>query len=520
MSVASSSSARSRSSASSFPSNGPRPRSVLVIGGTQFMGRHLTATLLRDTNFKIGLLNRGRTKCPFRVDNRRLFHYRCDRYDSRRFRKVLRTTGPWDFVVDFLCFRRSHAKDVVRALWMNGREDGGRAAASNDAGSQQMRSLKLYVLISTDSVYMACRPPPRRQDRSGIREVDALPAVTQSDRGVVAARDDYQLEYGGNKLKAEHYLRHAWETAQFPHVALRLPDVVGPFDNLTGFLGLRRRLRRGKRIGLRIGACCKARATAESCSGRTHRISVVFAPDVAALIGQICLRAHCRRQLRASGKTGSRSRSGSEVGGGSGGGGGGGGDGDHGKEVDWDSSFDDDGGILADGGSTGDRQQGAAQGPPLGRQVIWLDDIYGQAFNVACREMPTFEQFVHGVATALDVDKSSIRWAPTRDAPMVSVDMGPVDISRAQRLLGFRPTPLVDVVRTTLEWFSKSSNRRYTRNLDRSSSDDDDDDDGNENENDGGSESPADVATCLANVACGDDDGTLRSGSSSTGSSS
>jgi nucleoside-diphosphate-sugar epimerase len=430
------------------------------------MGRHLTTTLLRDTDFVVGLLNRGRTLCPFDVDNRRLFHHRCDRFDRRRFRQVLQTTGPWDFVVDFLCFRRRHAHDVVQALWppaaegtsnadsrkrqrnltstkssqptketdsadsksggggggssprssrrgggagggeTSGGEAGGGAAEGpiGDAHS----ALKLYILISTDSVYMACAPP---RQTTGVRESDAVRPQSHADRAAVAARDRYQQEYGGNKLKAEEFLQKEWARCRFPFMALRLPDVIGPFDNLTGFLGLRHRLLRKKRIGLRIGACCES----QRCDGRTHRISVVYAPDVANVIKQICVR--CQQHA----------------------------------------------------GDPRCVNLGGAGGVVAGDALI--SAVRGQAFNVACRETPTFEKFVQGVALMVGAE-GQVRWAPQRSAPMVTVEMGALDTARARHVLGFEATPLADVLTATAKWCSEARNRKYTRDLDKSSSSD------------------------------------------------
>ena len=398
------------------------------------MGRHLTQALLLNTDAEITLLNRGKTPCPFTVDNQRLFLIKCDRFDRKAFRNALRTGGgrpTWDYVVDFLCFKKEHAKDVVRALWSRGGEKNGKCPAGDQDGQQQQQqqqghvksrpsdlgsdvadakasagahALKLYILISTDSVYMACRPPTHS---TGMRECDDVRPESKTDMAVVAARDSYQLGYGGNKLKAEEFLRREFASSGFPFVALRLPDVVGPYDNLTGLLSLRRRLLRHKRIGLRIGACCAASGSA--CSGRTHRISVVFAPDVARVICDIVLASHL--------------------------------------DTKW--------------------LWGAAQ---IEKVASPRDCICGHAFNIACKEMPTFEKIVCAVAAELKMDERTIRWTRKRDAPWVSVEMGPVDITRAQSKLNFKPTPLKTVLGLSMKWFEKSRHRKYTRDLDRSSS--------------------------------------------------
>jgi len=361
----------------------PGPR-ILIIGGTQFMGRHLTERLLKHTEYTIGLLNRGRTKSPFNFDGRRLLHLKCDRFDRHSFRRVLRTTGPWNFVIDFLCFRRRNAKDVVAALW----------PACSDETLSQDRSLKCYVMISTDSVYMPCRPSCRK---NGILESDAIPPRSVREQRVVASRDPYQLEYGGGKLEAEKYLHTTCKEIGFPFVALRLPDVIGPYDNQTGFLGLRRRVLKRKKIGLRIGNCCSH----EGCSGRTHRVSIVFAADVARLIHSIIEQ-------------------------------------------------------LSDDHSS------------------CSSSAIGKAFNVACIEQLTFLDFVTLVASHLD---QSPKYSLSKDAPMVTVDVGPVNTDLVRETFNFTPSSIRDVVATTLKWFERSRHRKYTRDLDRSSSSDDESDD-------------------------------------------
>ena len=209
-------------------------------------------------------------------------------------------------------------------------------------------------------------------------------------------------------------------------MALRLPDVIGPFDNLTGFLGLRHRLLRRKHIGLRIGACCESGC----CDGRTHRISIVYAPDVARLITQVCVRCE-------------------QVG---------------------DTRGDNIGGDGVDGSGAA-----CAAGEAL------LSAVRGQAFNVACRETPTFEKFVQGAALMVGAE-GQVQWAPQRSAPMVTVDMGSLDTTRARQVLGFAATPLADVLTATAKWCSEARNRKYTRDLDKSSSssssDEEEEDDG------------------------------------------
>ena len=165
-------------------------------------------------------------------------------------------------MVDFLAFDRAHVQDVVQALWLDG------------------KGLQHYIFVSTDSVYMVCAPSV-----GIIRETDARLPSTAAEQQIVASRSKYQRQYGGNKFRCEKFLVRAGREHGFPFTALRLPDVIGPYDNLTGFLELRQCLLRRQRVGLRIGR--------QVAAGHSHRISVVFAADVARAI-RSCVRAHVR----------------------------------------------------------------------------------------------------------------------------------------------------------------------------------------------------------------------------------
>lgn len=113
-------------------------KEVLVIGGTQFMGRHVVSSLLSH-GARVTILNRGKTPNPFASDAR-VKHLLCDRLnEGKRFRALLaagpsRTqagaraddhsregVGPiWDAVVDFVCFRKKGMEDILSQAHMIG----------------------------------------------------------------------------------------------------------------------------------------------------------------------------------------------------------------------------------------------------------------------------------------------------------------------------------------------------------------------------------------------------------------
>lgn len=104
------------------------------------MGRNLVTKLL-ELGAHVTLLNRGKTPNPF-PDCVQLSHLRCDRLNERqRFRNLLRSSvssNPWTAVIDYVCFSPRDIEDVVESL---------------------AHAVGHYILISTDSVYMACCQP-------------------------------------------------------------------------------------------------------------------------------------------------------------------------------------------------------------------------------------------------------------------------------------------------------------------------------------------------------------------------
>ncbi len=86
---------------------------ILILGGSRFVGRQLTATLLArgDT---VSILNRGQTPDPFRDGPTR---HVADRFAPGDLERALpATTGDYDAVVDFSAFRPTHSEAAARLL--------------------------------------------------------------------------------------------------------------------------------------------------------------------------------------------------------------------------------------------------------------------------------------------------------------------------------------------------------------------------------------------------------------------
>uniref|UniRef100_A0A6U5CJZ5 NAD-dependent epimerase/dehydratase domain-containing protein n=1 Tax=Hemiselmis andersenii TaxID=464988 RepID=A0A6U5CJZ5_HEMAN len=240
-------------------------KKYMVIGGTQFMGRHLVSKLL-SLGAEVVLLNRGKTPNPFE-GHPRVSLLRCDRLNQRAaFRRIVRKFAG-DGIVDFVCFKPHSIRDVITSV-----------------KRQEGRPAPHYVFISSDSVFMAVdrtavdAAHARAQASSqsgggGLREED-VPLEPPSAEAKAAAlrRNAYQFGYGSGKLKCEVELRGG----RYPEYScLRLPDVIGQFDNLGSHLSVQEALCSGASVGVRMEGVHDPVG---------HRISIAYAPNVADAI--------------------------------------------------------------------------------------------------------------------------------------------------------------------------------------------------------------------------------------------
>lgn len=262
-----------------------KPR-VLVIGGTQFMGRATVAALIQNGGYDLTILNRGRTESPFEGLVR---HVVCDRR-KRALGTFITSEPAWHAVVDFVAFGPDDVRHIV---------------------PQHVDKLGLYILISTDSVYMA-------SSATGFVHGPSGRLTEQSDAQPDAARAALD-EYGANKRDLEHLLAQHGRCSTLRCLCLRLPDVLGCHENtgrqhallkrLVGSaaalaLNLARTLARTlaqtltltnpnsdsdpnhpnpKQVGGRtIGTAMEAGGDGDF--GRTVPLSIVFADDVAAAV--------------------------------------------------------------------------------------------------------------------------------------------------------------------------------------------------------------------------------------------
>ncbi|CAG5124261.1 unnamed protein product [Candidula unifasciata] len=184
-----------------------KPKEILVYGGNGFIGSSTVEKLI-TAGHKVTLVNRGNwywdsgfTVRPF------VSQIKCDRMQAvnkcTELFNYVSATNKIDAVIDFSAY---HPQSVIETLDLL---DG---------------KVKLYIYISTDSVYEVCL-----KNHSGpTLETDAVRPDSQEQREDFEAQESY----GHRKLMCEEVLTsYQLEKNGPPYVFLRLPDVVGPRDN-------------------------------------------------------------------------------------------------------------------------------------------------------------------------------------------------------------------------------------------------------------------------------------------------
>lgn len=168
-------------------------KSVLILGGTQFIGRGLVEHLLAIGGFDITLFNRGRT-------GRALFPGVKRITGDRHTQDIVRIASTdWDVVVDLSCYFPADLEATLRNL---------------------KRRPEKYVFISTCSVYDP-------NDTQILRNEEAM--IVGCNKAEYA--DTTPASYGNRKAECERILA----ASGLDHVILRPALVFGPHDPTDRF---------------------------------------------------------------------------------------------------------------------------------------------------------------------------------------------------------------------------------------------------------------------------------------------
>jgi nucleoside-diphosphate-sugar epimerase len=200
---------------------------ILIIGGTGQISQVISRLFL-DAGDDLTLYNRGKTKihalCGYKTIHG-------DRKDLATFERLLGKAGPFDCVIDMICFEPEDAESLIRIF-----------------GGQ----IGQLILCSTAAVYQ------RPASRYPITEAEPLLATSS---------------YGRNKAHCERILFEAQEQGHFNVTVLRPANTYGPGGDLiytlgwgNGFLD---RIRKGKALvspgdGSSLRAYCHAEDVARA----------------------------------------------------------------------------------------------------------------------------------------------------------------------------------------------------------------------------------------------------------------
>jgi 2'-hydroxyisoflavone reductase len=169
-------------------------KKILLLGGTQFIGRNLVAQLLKTQNYDLTLFNRQKTGADLFPNIKKITGDR-ETDDVHQIRNQ-----NWDYIIDLSCYFPDSLSKVLE----------------NISGE-----LTKYIFISTCSVY------DDESDQSILKNEDAAIYNCTKDQAI----DRNNATYGNRKAACERLL----QKSGLPHVILRPALVYGLYDHTDRF---------------------------------------------------------------------------------------------------------------------------------------------------------------------------------------------------------------------------------------------------------------------------------------------
>lgn len=167
---------------------------LLILGGTNFIGRNLIEKLIELNLFEITIFNRGFT-------NPDLFP-QINKFKGDRNSKDLKLLDKmeWDYIIDLSCYFPDSIDQILNVINMN---------------------IKRYIFISTCSVY------DNQFDKSFLRGEDSTILECKFEESIDTSTDTY----GKRKAECERRL----QKSGLPFFILRPSLVYGRYDNTDRF---------------------------------------------------------------------------------------------------------------------------------------------------------------------------------------------------------------------------------------------------------------------------------------------
>ncbi len=156
-------------------------KQLLVIGGTNFIGRNLLQSLTKLEEYEVTLFNRGITNADVFPDLKRL------KGDRNTDEVAIIGQQKWDYIIDLSGYLPHSLERILKVV---------------------NQDLKRYIFVSTCSVY------DNEKEQSILRKEDTPIMDCTAEQ---AAESSMYVHYGNKKAACERLL----QTSGFDHIILR-----------------------------------------------------------------------------------------------------------------------------------------------------------------------------------------------------------------------------------------------------------------------------------------------------------